>query len=215
MKCHLFKMLIQKYYDGELDPAGNAEYENHAVECKECGKLDREYSAVLAALDGIELFEPSEQFNRNVMLHVDVARYKVGAARKAWISVRSGWNRLPTPLRVTGAIAAVFGLFVAVYTPILATFAFAMRKIIGIGASGIYLIRRAIEDPAIITHYLNSLQEYRVAGRLLVKTLQRQTEGISAGYLIIGILATVLSLYLIIRMTRMAWRKGETHVGII
>ena len=136
-------------------------------------------------------------------------------SRKTWISIRSGWDRLPTPIRITGAITAVFGLFVAVYTPILTSFAFAMRKALGIGASGLYLIRRAIEDPAIITHYLNSLQEYRVAGRLIVKTLQRQTEGISAAYLVIGIVATVLSLYLIIRMTRMAWRKGETHVGII
>ena len=215
MKCHLFKMLIQKYYDGELDPAGSAEYENHVRECEACGKLDRQYSRVLTVLDGMELFEPSPLFDRNVMVHVDVSRYKVSAARKTWISIRSGWNNLPTPVRVTGATAAVFGLFVAVYSPILTSLVFAMRKVIGIGASGLYLLRRAIEDPAIITHYLNSLQEYRVAGRLLVRTLQRQAEGISAAYLGLGIIATVLSLYLIIRMTRMAWRKGETHVGII
>ena len=113
MKCHLFRMIAQKYYDGELDPAGRAEYENHARECARCGEFDREYSFLFAALDDIETYEPSPEFNLRVMANVDVARYRVGAARKAWISIRSGWNRLPSAVRVTAAIAAVFGLFVS------------------------------------------------------------------------------------------------------
>ncbi len=215
MKCHLFRMIAQKYYDGELDPAARAEYENHARECARCGEFDREYSVLFAALGDIEIFEPSPEFNLGVMANVDVARYRVGAARKAWISIRSGWNRLPAAVRVTAAITAVFGLFVSVYTPILESFAIGARKIIEIGASGIYLIRRTVEDPTIITHYINALKEYQVAGKLLVKTLMRQMEGITAAHLMIGIAAAAISLYLIIKMTRLAWGKGETHVGVI
>ncbi|MBN2071462.1 MAG: zf-HC2 domain-containing protein [Candidatus Krumholzibacteriota bacterium] len=214
MNCHLFKMLVQKYYDGELDLAGMAEYENHTSECRACHAIDREYSKVFNALGAMEIFEPSPEFNMKIMAHVNVARYRVSPLKKAWISVRGRWDLLPAPLRAGVMTSAVFGLFVAVYTPILTSFVVLTQRMLGIGASGIYMLRRTIEDPAILMQFINSLEKYRVAGRLLIKTFQRQAGDISAVYLSIGIIASILSLYLIIRMTRIAWRKGETHVGI-
>lgn len=214
MECHLFKMLVQKYHDGELDLAGMAEYENHFMECGECRRLDAQFAGVFSALDGIKLLEPSPGFDMNVMAHVDVARFRVSIARKAWISLRGLWQGLPKPLRVTGIAAPVFALFVAVYSPILLTMVLIAKKGVGVAGYGLYMIRKVVEDPSIIIHYLNLFEKYRVAGKILIKTAHRQAGGIPVTYSGLGIVIAVVMLVVIIRMTRIAWSKGETHVGI-
>lgn len=215
MKCHIFKMLIQRYYDGELSPAEMAEYDNHIIKCEGCGELDRQYVAVFTALEGIEFLEPSPGFDRNVMAQVDISRYRVGVVRKAASALRSAWRGLPSPVRATGYIAAAFALFVAVYSPILSMIASGIRNLIGMVGSGIFLIQTFIKDPSLILNYMSFLEKYHVAWKILVKTVQRHVAGASMLYLILTVIIAGAMLYFVIRKARIAWRKGETHVGII
>jgi len=128
MKCRHFEMLIQKYHDGELGAAERAEYESHMASCGSCRALDAQFAAVFGALGDMPLAEPSTDFDSAVMARVDVARYRKSAVSRAAAAVRSGWDRIPFPARAAAVVAAVFGLFVGVYTPIIGMLASAAGK---------------------------------------------------------------------------------------
>lgn len=214
MNCDLFKMLIQRYHDGDLDLAGMAEYENHMRSCDGCRRLDSQFTGIFEALEGLELLQPSPDFNKNVMAGVDISRYKVRVSRKVWLSVRSFWRGLPAPVRATGIIASVFALFISVYTPFLLMMISAGKKLVAMTGSGLYIIRRIIDEPALMINYLNSFEKYRVAGKVLFKTIDRQIEGIPLTYYGLTAVAAAIVLFLVIRMTRTGWKKGEPHVSI-
>ena len=215
MKCRHFEMLIQKYHDGELGVAERAEYESHLASCPSCLELDAQFAAVFGALDGIPLAEPSPGFDSSVMARVDVARYRKNAASRAGAAVGSGWDRIPFPARVAAGIAAVFGLFVAVYTPMIGMIATVAGRVVTYVGSGLYIAKRVIEDPSVIGNYLATSTNYRLAGRILLETFERQMSGIQLSHLVIAGLSTVVLVVLVVRATRIAWRKGETHVSII
>ncbi|HSG29140.1 MAG TPA: hypothetical protein VLA34_11720, partial [Candidatus Krumholzibacterium sp.] len=70
------------------------------------------------------------------------------------------------------------------------------------------------DDPDILMNYLISMEKYRVAGRILVKTLQRQAGDIPLAAFILTAAASAVILYAVFRGTLGLWKKGETHVGI-
>jgi hypothetical protein len=215
MNCRHFEMLIQKYHDGELAAAERAEYESHLASCPSCGELDAQFTIVFGALDGIPLAEPSPGFDRQVMTRVDVARYRRKAARRTWIAVRNMWDRIPRPARVTAGIAAVFGLFIGVYTPIIGMISATAARAVSYISSGLYISKRVIEDPSLIGKYLLSSTNYRLAGRILLETFERQVSGIQLSHIVVAGLSAAVIVVLLVRATRAAWRKGETHVSII
>ena len=215
MDCGLFRMLIQRYYDGELGLGEMAEYENHRQSCARCARLDAEFAGVFSALGGIAHFEPSEDFDAKVMARVDVSRYRVSAARKGWLALRGFWRGLPAPVRATGIVASVFAVFVGVYTPFLMMMLSALRSLAGYGMSGLYLLRRIVDDPDMLMNFLIRMEKYRVAARILLKTVQRQAEGIPLAAFVLTAVSAALIVYVLLRSTRGLWKKGETHVGII
>jgi hypothetical protein len=215
MNCRHFEMLIQKYYDGELDAVEMAEYENHLGSCPSCLGLDAQFAAVFGALDEIPLAEPSPGFDTNVMAMVDVARYRKSAFSRAGVAIRGGWDRLPFPARVAGGIAAVFGLFIAVYTPMIGMIAAATGRAATFVGSGLYIMRRVIEDPSVIGNYLATSTNYRLAGKILLETFEKQVSGIQLSHIVIAGLSAAVLVVLVVRATRTAWSKGETHVSII
>ena len=215
MNCRHFEMLIQKYHDGELGAAERAEYENHISSCASCRDLDARFATVFGALDGIPLADPSPGFDASVMARVDVARYRKSAASRAGAAVRSGWDRIPFPARVAGGIAAVFGLFVAVYTPMIGMIASVAGKAATLVGSGLYVIKRVIEHPSVVGQYLASTTNYRLAGRILLETVEKQVSGIHLSHIVIAGITAVVLIVLVVRATRIVWSKGETHVSII
>ncbi len=214
MRCDLFKMLIQRYHDSELGPGEMAEYENHMSGCEKCRRLHEQYAGVFSVLEDIELFEPSAAFDEKVMAHVNVARYRTGLMRRFARLVRTGWNQIPAPLRVTSVIAAVFAIFLSVYTPMLFMIISIGRRLVALAGTGVFLVREAIEDPSIISGFLERVTNYRVAGKIVYDTIYRQISVIPFSHLVISGIAVAVVLAVFIRMTRTAWRKGETHVGI-
>ena len=119
MDCHLFKILIQRYYDGELDPVAISDYERHRRDCGICCSLDAEYAALFGALGDIPRFEPSDRFNTAVMSRVDVSRFRVSVAKRFVGFFGGTWNRMPASVRVGTSLAAVFALFITIYRPFL------------------------------------------------------------------------------------------------
>ncbi|MBU8920386.1 MAG: zf-HC2 domain-containing protein [Bacteroidales bacterium] len=214
MDCHLFKMLIQRYHDGELDRAGMAEYEEHRRSCHQCESLDTAFAGIFSVLEDMEVMEPDSDFNMRVMARVDVSRYKVRAARKVFLSVRSFWRGLPVPLQATGIISSIFVLFTAIYTPFLLMMMSAGKKLLGMTESGLYMIGRFFDDPQRILNYISSMEKYRVAGKILVKTIQRQVDGIPLTYFAMMAISAIVILYVVFRTAQGFWKKGETHVSI-
>ncbi len=215
MNCRHFEMLIQKYHDSELGAAERAEYENHLASCSSCMELDMQFAAEFGALDEIPLIEPSPGFDSGVMARVDVARFRKSAASRAGAVVRGGWDRIPFPARVAAGIAAVFGLFIVVYTPMIGIIFGLAGKAASLAESGLYLARRIIEDPSAAGNYLATTTNYRLAGRILLETFEKQVSGIQLSHLVIAGLSSVVLVVLVVRATRIAWSKGETNVSII
>jgi hypothetical protein len=214
MNCHLFKMLIQRYHDGELDRGDMAEYEEHRRNCHQCERLDMTFSGIFTVLEDMEVIEPPSDFNMKVMARVDVSRYKVRAARKVFLSVRGFWRGLPVPVQATGIISSVFALFIAIYTPFLLMMVSSGEKLLGMTESALYVIRRFFDDPQRILNYISSVEKYRVGGKLLVKTLQRQVADVPLTYFAVTAIAATVILYIIFRTAHGFWKKGETHVSI-
>ena len=215
MNCRHFELLIQKYHDGELDGAERAAYENHRDSCPSCRAQDARFAAVFGALDGMPLAEPSPLFDAGVMAAVDVARYRKSPADRASAALRRRWNAVPFRARVAAGVAAAFGLFVAVYTPMIWAMAEAAGKIAALAASGLYVARRAIEDPSAVSRYLDTSTNYRLAARILLATLEKQVSGIQVSHIALAGVSVVIFVILAVKATRVAWRKGETHVSII
>ena len=215
MNCRHFEMLAQKYHDGQLDAVMRAEYESHLGSCSICRELDIQFAAVFGALEEIPLAEPSAGFDAGVMSRVDVTRYRTSLARRMTAAIRGGWDWLPLTVRVGTGIAAVFGLFIGVYTPMIGMIAAAARNVFSFVGSGLFIVRRVIEDPSIISKYLATATNYRLAGRILLETFEKQMSGIQVSHLVIAGLSAVVIMALVVRATRIAWSKGETHVSII
>jgi hypothetical protein len=211
--CHLFELLVQRYYDGELDPVAVSDYEQHRRSCKVCRKLDAEYAELFGILENIPRFEPSPSFNAGVMARVDVSRYRVGAGRRAVGILGGAWGFLPAPLRIGSVIAVVFAFFVTTYGPLLDMLVGALRGTAALVGSIMVFAR---ELPGVGKHllaYFSEVENYRLAGVTILKTFQRIASELHITYILMAVVAVVL-LLCIVRIARVASRKGETHAGI-
>lgn len=215
MQCRHIAILAQRYHDGDLDAAERARYEKHLAECEACRDLDARYAAVFGALASLPLPDPPPGFDTRIMERVKVSRYRAGPARRFGAAMRAGWELLPRPLRVAAGLVAVFGLFTAVYTPLLGMLAEAAGKAVDFAGSGMFIMRRVIEDPSLAGRYLETATNYRLAGRILVQALTRQASGIGVPYAGLAALAALAVLVVVARATRARFSKGESHVGII
>lgn len=214
MDCHLFHMLIQRYYDGELDAVERSAYENHRRSCDACRLLDGRYAAVFGALDGIERIEPSAGFNAAVMSRVDVSRYRVGAVRKATGAVGRGWYRIPFPVRVGVAVSAIFALFVTAYGPFMEFFATLGGRFVSLVGDSLIAVGELAVRSETLLKSLSSATNYRLAGEVLMKTLQRWVAGLPLSHILIAAIVVIGALILTVRAARTVWSKGETHVSL-
>jgi len=212
--CRLFEILIQRYYDGELDPVAISEYERHRRGCDACRALDAEYAALFGLLGEIPMFEPSDRFDAAVMSRTDISRYRVGAARRLTSLIGGTWNRMPASVRVGSALAAVFALFVTIYRPLLQF----LIDMVGGAATllgSVLLLARELPDMGNdLIGGLGTIESYRTAGETVLNALQRVASALPVTYILIPFVAVVLLLFLV-RITRAIAKKGETHVGIL
>jgi len=214
MNCRHCRMLVQRYHDGELGPAEKAEFESHLRTCGECRALSDRFAEVFSALGAMPLAEPPGSFDAAVMSRVDTARYRPSVASRLAAGARAGWDALPSPIRAAAAIAAVFGLFTAVYSPVIGLVADGARKVFALAGSGLFLARRIIEDPSLIDQYLHLPGKYGIALEIIADTFERQISSIPLSSLLAAGLSAAAALVLVLRAARTAGRKGETNVGI-
>ena len=214
MECHLFKILIQRYFDGDLEPVEIAEYEQHRRSCEACRKLDAEFTSVFAALEGIPRLEPSVDFNSRVMARVDVARYRKSPARKVVGIFGGTWRHLPAPVRITGTITDVFALFISAFRPLLDILLGVLQATAALFGSVIVLTRELPRLMDNLVGQLNSFKNYEVALRTIINAFQSIASELNITYILAAALAVAVLLFLI-RMARVASGKGETHASVI
>lgn len=213
MDCHFFKILIQCYYDGELDPVAISDYERHRRSCETCRALDAEHAALFGALGDIPRFEPSDRFNASVMSRVDVSRYRVSVSRRFAGLLGGAWNRMPASIRVGTALAAVFALFVTIYRPLLQLLIDMLQGTATLVGSIFLLARELPNMGRDLLESFSAVESYKVAGETLLNALQRVASALPVTYILIPFVAVVLFLFLV-RITRAIAKKGETHAGI-
>lgn len=213
MDCHLFKLLVQRYYDGELDPVAVSDYEQHRRSCRACRELDAEYATFFAVLRDIPKLEPSHSFNADVMARVDISRYRVRAGRRVAGIFSGAWGFLPAPIRIGSVVAVVFAFFVTAYGPFLDLLINALRGAATLVGSIMVFVRELPGVGKNLLTYFSEVENYRLAGVTILKTFQRVASELHVTYIMMAIAAVVLLLF-IVRIARVAARKGETHAGI-
>jgi hypothetical protein len=215
MECHLFRLLIQRYYDGELDPAERAEYENHRRRCEDCRAIDGRYAVLVAALDKVPHLAPSAGFNRRVLSRIDVAAYRVGPARRAVRAIGSGWNAVPVPLRNGIVVAAVCALFIAVCTPLLDYMILTIRQGAEALWSGMIFMQGLGPRIEAIWRSIGAVRNFEVAFQMLLRAFHRMAAGLNPVEAVLVIVVGVLVAVVLHRMLGAARRKGETNVCIM
>lgn len=214
MKCHLFTILLQRYHDGDLDPGERAEYERHRMECVACRTLDRQFSEVFEALDGIPLFEPTADFNAKVMAQVDVSRYRRRRVRKVYRVLENAWWWVPKPVRIALPACVVFGLFASIYTPVLEFLVFIGQRVLAFAGSSLLVIKELAGRSDVVFEFLSSAANYKVAGEVLARTMHRIFSEIPIVYIGLAAVGLLFVLFVVIRTARIAWKKGDMNVGI-
>jgi anti-sigma factor RsiW len=215
MECHLFRLLIQRYHDGELEPAERAEYENHRRRCGECRALDARFALVAGALDGLTLYEPSPDFDKKVLSQIDIGAYRVGPARRAVRAVDRGWNAVPVPVRNGSLIAALGLFFIAVYKPLLDYMIATIRQGAEALWTGTIFVSALLGKMEAIWRGAGAARNYEIVGQTLLRAFRRYATGMSAAQIAVAIISLILVAVVLHRMLGTARRKGETHVGIL
>ncbi len=214
MECHLFRILLQRYHDGELDPAERAEYERHMARCTACRELDHQFTAVFEALDGIPLLAPADDFNARVMAQVDVSRYRARRRRRAFRAIENVWWWVPRPIRIAMPVCVAFALFAGVYKPVLEFLLVAGQRALAFAGSGLLVIKELAGRSESVIEFFSSAAHYRIAGEVLARTVHRIATEVPVAYVGLAAVALVFVFYVIVRATRIAWNKGDTNVGI-
>jgi hypothetical protein len=215
MECHLFKLLIQRYHDGELEPAERAEYENHRRRCASCRALDERFAIVAGALDGMDLFEPSPGFDARVLSRVDTKAYRVSPVRKAVRATGRAWNAVPIPVRNAALVAALGIFFIAVYKPLLDYMIATIRHGAEAFLTGTVFVGELIDRVGSIWKGSGATRNYEIVGQTLLRAFHRYVTGASAAQIAAAIVSLILVAVVLHRMLGAARRKGETHVGIL
>jgi predicted anti-sigma-YlaC factor YlaD len=214
MDCHLFRIVLQRYHDGELDAADRAEYERHAALCAACRGLSRQFAAVFGALDGIPLLEPAADFNARVMARVDVSPYRARRRRRALRAFENVWWWVPKPVRIAIPVCAAFALFASVYTPVLEFLLLAGERALAFAGSSLFVIKELAGHSESVLEFFGSAAHYRIAGEVLARAVHSIAAEIPVVYVGLAAVAVVLIFYVIVRAARIAWKKGDTNVGI-
>lgn len=214
MECHRFRILLQRYHDGELDAAERAEYERHVARCAACRELDRQFAAVFGALDGIPLMEPADDFNARVMARVDVSRYRARRRRRALRTIENVWWWVPRPVRIAIPVCVAFAFFAGVYTPVLEFLLVAGHRALAFAGSSLLVIKELEGRSESVIEFFSSAAHYRVAGEVLARTAHHIAAEIPVVYIGLAAVALLLVFYIMVRAARIAWKKGETNVGI-
>jgi len=215
MECHLFRLLIQRYHDGELEPAERAEYENHVRRCEACRSLDGRFALIAGALDGLALFDPSPDFDRKVLSHVDIGAYRVSPARRAVRAAGRGWNAVPVPVRNGSLVAAVGFFFIAVYKPLLDYMIATIRQGAEAFWTGTVLVRELLDRMEAIWKSAGAVRNYEIVGQTLLRAFHRYAAGLNTAQIAAAIASLILVAVVLHRMLGAARRKGETNVGIL
>ncbi len=214
MDCHLFRLLMQRYYDGELEPPERAEYENHRRQCEECRVEDARFAGVFSLLESVPRFEPRSDFDARVLARIDVAAFRVRPARKAAIAIGRVWNALPVPLRNAAVVVAAGAFFVTLYRPLLAYLVSVVERGAGSAWSGVLVLRALVEKMVIVWKGAGTMRNYEVVGQTLQRTFLRMLGGMHPHEIALIIVSLAVVVAVIYRMAA-ARRKGETHVGIV
>ncbi|MCX5754453.1 MAG: zf-HC2 domain-containing protein [Candidatus Krumholzibacteria bacterium] len=215
MECHLFRLLIQRYHDGELEPAERAEYENHRRRCEACRSMDGRLALIAGALDGLPLFEPSSGFDGKVLSQVDMGAYRVSPARRAVRAIGRGWNIVPVPVRNGSLIAALGLFFIAVYKPLLDYMIATIRQGAEAFWTGTIFVRELIDKMEAIWKGAGAVRNYEIVGQTLIRAFHRYVTGMNTVQIAAAIVSLILVAVVLHRMLGAARRKGETHVGIL
>jgi len=215
MECRLFRLLIQRYYDGELEPAERAEYENHRRRCEACRSLDERFALIAGALDGLPLFEPSLDFDRKVLSQVDIGAYRVGPARRAVRAAGRIWNAVPVPVRNGSLIAALGFFFIAVYKPLLDYMITTIRHGAETFWTGTIFVRALLDKMEAIWKGAGAARNYEIVGQTLLRAFHRYAAGMNTAQIAAAIASLILVAVVLHRMLGAARRKGETNVGIL
>jgi hypothetical protein len=215
MECDLYRLLIQRYHDGELESAERAEYENHSHRCGACRALDERFALVSGALDGLPRFEPASDFDARVLSRVDIAAYRVSPAGRAARAAGRAWNAVPIPARNGSIIAAIGLFFIAVYKPLLDYMLATIRHGAEILWTGAIFARALFERIETIWKSAGAVRNYEIVGQTLLRALHRYAAGMNAAQVAAAIVSVVVIAVVLHRMLGAARRKGETHVGIL
>lgn len=215
MECDLFRLLVQKYHDGELAPGERAEYENHRRQCEGCRALETRYAVLLAALDGAPRFEPSPGFDEGVLSRVDVARYRVSGRRRLVGAVERLWNTAPVTLRNGAAIALVCALLLAIYRPLFDYAATAVVQGIAALSSAVLLIRDFFVTVETLWKGLGPVRNYEIVGQTLLRTLRHAAAGFTPAEIAAAVAVLVIVGAVLYRVLGTSPRKGETNVCML
>jgi hypothetical protein len=215
VECHLFRLLIERYHDGELAPAERAEYENHRRQCEECRESDARFGMLIAALDQAPLFEPSADFDRGVLSRINPAAYRVSPARRAARAIERGWNAAPVLARNTIAIAALCAVIITVYQPLLDYMIVTIRHGAEALWSGMLFSRELAERVIMIWKGAGAVRNYEIVGQTLLRALHRFASGLNPVQGGLAIASVLLAAVVLYRLLGAARRKGETNVGIL
>jgi anti-sigma factor RsiW len=215
MDCHVYRLLIQRYYDGELDAVERAEYESHSRQCDACRAEDARFAGVFALLGAAPRYEPSSEFNARVLARVDVAAYRVGPLRKTARALAHLWNAVPVPLRNGAVIVGIFALFMAAYRPFLWYLVSVIERGADSVSSGMLFLRALAERTATVWKGSGALRQYEVAGQTLGRAVQKLFGGMHPHEIALLLVSAILIVIALYRTVAAARRKGETHVGIL
>lgn len=214
MDCHLFRLVMQRYYDGELEPAERAEYENHRRGCEACRAEDAAFASVFSLLESVPRFEPRSDFDARVLARVDVAAYRVRLARRAANAIGRAWNAVPVPLRNAAVVVAAGAFFVTLYRPLLTYLVSVVGRGAGSAWTGVLFLGVLAEKTVVVWKGAGTLRNYEVVGQTLQRTFLRMLGGMHPHEIALVVVSIALVVVVIYRMAA-ARRKGETHVGIV
>jgi predicted anti-sigma-YlaC factor YlaD len=215
MECHLFELLMRRYHDGEMEAVERASYEQHRASCAACRALDRRYAGVVRALEAVQRWEPSPDFNARVLERINVRQYRVSPLERAARALGRSWEVIPTSVKTAGALAAWLTIFIAAYGPFLDLVIRTLGKGVAVLSGSFTALRDIVLDSGLLRWNLSTLRNYELAGETLLRVARRMLAGVHPVEAALVLIALAAAAWLIARAAAAARKKGVTHVGIV
>lgn len=214
MDCRLFRLLVQKYYDGELSDAEASEYEEHRRQCGDCRRIDAEYARLFSILDGMPEYEPSEGFNHAVLSRVDLSKYREGVLAKGARGAARLFGPIPSTIRNIVTVMASLLVIALIYHPML-------DLLINLISNGIILLNNSVESAGGMLHKIGvplvsmlSAKSYGVVATTILRSLRIVIEALPVQYMGLTLLTAFVVTLVIVLMGKEIRRKGETNVNL-